>query len=204
MSEPPVAMSYDQSPQLLDSFARVRSARLSFRPLRLSDQDALYQIMSDPDVSRYNRWETHLRPQDSRDYLQAVVDLYAQGQYLEWGIINPQNHLIGFFGLVWWLPDFASAEIGFSLGQTYWGQGYMQEALRALLDWGFSEMHINRFEAQCDQFNRSSQKVLERLNWSCEGLMRQKAYFKQRWHDVKLYSLLRSDPREECLSASQW
>ena len=194
MSEPPVAMSYDQIPQLLDSFARVHSERLSFRPLRLSDQDGLYQIMSDPEVSRYNRWETHQRPQDSRDYLQAVADLYAQGQYLEWGIVC-QQQLIGFFGLVWWLPDFASAEIGFSLGRAHWGQGYMQEALKALQNWAFTEMNINRFEAQCDQFNLASQKVLERLNWSCEGLMRQKAYFKARWHDVKLYSLLRSDPR---------
>lgn len=193
MALPPAPMSYLEIPNLLLSFARVRTSRLHFRPLRLEDQQGLFAIMSDPLVSRYNRWETQTSLADTRAYLQAVLDLYAQGQYLEWGIFDNQEQLLGFFGLVWWLPEFASAEIGFSLGQAFWGQGYMQEALTALTHWGFTEMKLNRLEAQCESRNLASQRLLEKLGWFYEGEMRQKAWFKGEYHNIRLYSLLRQD-----------
>lgn len=191
---PPAPMSYLHIPQLLLSFAQVHTPRLHFRPLRMEDQQALFAIMSDPLVARYNRWETQHSLAETQAYLQAVLDLYAQGQYLEWGIFNTQEQLVGFFGFVWWLPEFASAEIGFSLGRAFWGKGYMQEALRALIQWGFTEMKLNRWEAQCESRNLASQRLLEKLGWHYEGEMRQKAWFKGEYHDIRLYSLLRQDP----------
>ncbi|PIQ26911.1 GNAT family N-acetyltransferase [bacterium (Candidatus Blackallbacteria) CG17_big_fil_post_rev_8_21_14_2_50_48_46] len=190
----PGRLSFEQIPSLLHSFAREKTPRLTFRPLTLSDAEGLFAIMSDPEVSRYNRWETQTTLAETQSYIQAVIDLYDQGQYLEWGIFTADHTLIGFFGFIWWLPEFASAEIGFSLGQSYWGKGYMQEALKALIDWGFKSMELNRFEAQCESRNLPSQKCLEKLGWFCEGLMRQKAFFKEEYHDIKLYSLLKSDP----------
>jgi [ribosomal protein S5]-alanine N-acetyltransferase len=189
----PCSLSYEDIPNLLTGFSQITTPRLIFRPLKMQDQEALFAIMSDPEVSRYNRWEVHQSISQSQDYIQAALDLYAQGQYLEWAVCLPNQDLIGFFGCVWWMPDYASVEIGFSLNRAYWNQGLITEALDALIQWGFKEMQINRFEAQTEIKNIASQRVLEKLGWTCEGTLRQRVYFKDSFHDMKIYSLLKSD-----------
>lgn len=186
-------LQYEDIPQLLLSFSKVRTTRLNFRPLEMRDQEALFAIMSDPEVSQFNRWDVHQSISQTQDYIQAALDLYAQGQYLEWAICQEDRHLIGFFGVVWWLPDYASVELGFSLNRAYWNKGLISEALTALIHWGFAEMNINRFEAQCEINNHASQRVLEKLGWQCEGRLRERVYFKGAFRDMKLYSLLKRD-----------
>ena len=193
MPSPAQTPNYENIPELLNSFSQVKTARLQFRPLEMRDKDDLFAIMSDPEVSKYNRWDVHQNRSQSQDYIQAALDLYSQGQYLEWAICQSDNKLIGFFGIVWWLTDYASVELGFSLNRNYWNRGYISEALSALIQWGFKEMHINRFEAQCEINNLASQRVLEKLGWICEGILRQRVYFKESYRDMKLYSLISLD-----------
>ncbi len=193
MSQFPSSPNYEDIPELLKSFSKVQTERLRFRPLEMSDQQNLFAIMSDPEVSKYNRWDVHQTVSQSEDYIQAALDLYAQGQYLEWAVCQEDNQLIGFFGIVWWMPDYASVELGFSLNRAYWNRGLISEALTALIHWGFAEMKINRFEAQCEINNVSSQRVLEKLGWSCEGTLRDRVYFKEAFRNMKLFSLLKTD-----------
>jgi ribosomal-protein-alanine N-acetyltransferase len=83
--------------------------------------------------------------------------------------------------------------VGYSLASAEWGNGYMQEALTALLDYGFSELDLNRVEADVDPRNAASGRSLERLGFRREGLLRERWIVGGEVSDTALYGLLRKD-----------
>jgi RimJ/RimL family protein N-acetyltransferase len=90
-------------------------------------------------------------------------------------------------------PRSRRAEIGYSLAAEAWGQGYMNEALTALLDRGFSEFALNRVEADVDPRNTASIKCLARLGFALEGLLRQRWIVGGEVSDSAIYGLLRDE-----------
>ena len=89
------------------------------------------------------------------------------------------------------------AEIGYVLGFQDWGQGYMHEALSALLDYAFTELNLNRVEADTDPRNERSTRLLDRLKFSKEGLFRERCIVDGEISDSAMYGLLRRDWNRE-------
>jgi ribosomal-protein-alanine N-acetyltransferase len=86
-----------------------------------------------------------------------------------------------------------SAEIGYWIGVPYWGRGYMTEAARAAIDFGFEALKLNKIYASHFDRNPSSGRVLQKLGMTHEGRLRQ---HHKKWGvyvDVEMYSLLRSE-----------
>jgi RimJ/RimL family protein N-acetyltransferase len=73
------------------------------------------------------------------------------------------------------------------------GNGYMNEALVSLLEFGFSQLALNRLEADIDPRNTASAKSLERLGFRKEGHLRERWIVAGEVSDSGLYGLLRSD-----------
>ncbi len=69
----------------------------------------------------------------------------------------------------------------------------MTEALEAMLRFGFDAMSLNRIEADVTVGNDASVRVLEKLGFQREGLLRQRGYWKGSYHDLWLFSLLRDE-----------
>jgi RimJ/RimL family protein N-acetyltransferase len=69
----------------------------------------------------------------------------------------------------------------------------MHEALSALLDYGFTELNLNRVEADTDPRNERSARLLERLGFSKEGLFRERFIVDGEVSDSAMYGLLRRD-----------
>jgi len=85
-----------------------------------------------------------------------------------------------------------SAEIGYWLGEEYWGRGIMTEAVRAMTEYAFETFDINRVYAGVLEYNLSSVRVLEKNGYVCEGRLRQ-AYTKDgKTYDQLLYSIIRA------------
>ena len=82
------------------------------------------------------------------------------------------------------------AELGYVLGRAHWGRGLMQEALSALLTRAFGMMALRRLEAEVDTRNAASARLLQRLGFSREGLLRQRWVTKGEAKDVEIYGLL--------------
>lgn len=87
------------------------------------------------------------------------------------------------------------AEVGYALAFEARGHGYMNEALTALLDYGFSQLNLNRVEADIDPRNAASAKSLERLCFKEEGFLRERWIVAGEVSDTGLYGLLKSDWR---------
>ena len=183
----------------LGIFARLPqlgTPRLILRKIQMSDAADIYEYSRDPQVSRHVLWEAHHSIHDSRGYIRYIHRQYRNGDPSSWGItLRSNGKLIGTIGYMWWNETNRSAEVGYSLSRAYWNQGYMTEALREVIRFGFEEMNLNRIEAQHELTNPASGKVMEKVGMRQEGVLRSRLYNKGRFVDVALYAILRGDPR---------
>ena len=172
----------------------LRTKRLLLRPLQDSDADALLGVFSDPAVMRY--WSTP--PWESIDQAKSMIDrdfkAMATGEYLRFGIERTEdNAFIGMCTLFALSEQCRRGEVGYAMASHAWGQAYMDEALRALLNYGFSELKLNRVEADIDPRNEASARSLERLGFKKEGHLRERWIVGNEVSDTALYGLLHHD-----------
>ncbi len=87
-----------------------------------------------------------------------------------------------------------AASLGYWMGQHYAGKGYMSAAIAALVPFAHSTLRVRRIEAACLLSNGASIRLLEKMNFSREGIARQYLSIAGSWQDHLLYARLSSDP----------
>jgi RimJ/RimL family protein N-acetyltransferase len=116
------------------------------------------------------------------------------GEHLRLGIERKADgEFIGACTLFSFHESSRRAEIGYILAQQCWGQGCMAESLSALVEYGFNHLNLNRIEADIDPRNERSAKILQRLGFIQEGLLRQRWIVSGEVSDTGLFGLLRAD-----------
>ena len=174
----------------------LETERLVLRAMRMSDARDLYDYARDPMVSQTVLWDAHQSIYQSRRFLRAAIWQYRRGLPASYAItLKDSGRMIGTIGFMWVNTDHKSAEVGYSLSRMYWNQGYMTEALRAVIAFGFDTLKLNRIEAQHQTDNPASGRVMAHVGMQYEGLMRQRLNNKGRLVDVMVYGMLKTDPR---------
>jgi len=175
----------------------LRTARLTLRPLAEADVPALFHIHADPLAMRYWSAPVWKDEQRGRDMVARDLDPADTG-HLRLGIERLPTDaapamLVGTCTLFDIHEQCRRAELGYMLASSAWGQGVMQEALRAFIGHAFNELDLNRLEADTDPRNERSMRLLERLHFVKEG------HFRERWivdgevSDAAMFGLLRRD-----------
>ena len=171
--------------------------RLVLRKLTMRDAADIFEYSRDPMVAEHVLWDAHRSIFDSRSYVRYMQRKYRMGEPASWGIVlRASGKVIGTIGFMWIQNEYASAEVGYSLSRAYWNQGIMTEALRRVIQYGFSEMNLNRIEAQHETSNPASGAVMRKCGMLKEGTLRQRLLNKGRFVDVDLYAILRKDWRK--------
>lgn len=174
----------------------IRAERLCLRKLTMRDAADIYEYSKDPLVAEHVLWEAHRSVSESRGYIRYMLRRYRYGEPSSWGIaLNENDKVIGTIGFMWIQPENAAAEVGYSLARSQWNRGYMTEALRALMRYGFEEMRLNRIEAIHETTNPASGAVMRKCGMKHEGTLRSKLMNKGKYVDVELYAILRRDFR---------
>jgi len=177
------------------AFPILLTERLKLRELVLDDAPELFAIYSD---SHAMQW-FGVDPLTQLEQAQQLIEKYAASRNMEnpatrWGIERvADGRLIGTCGLFKWHQGWHKCALGYELNSAAVGQGYMGEALRAILPWGIREMDLNRIEAQIHPDNLPSIRLVERLNFVAEGTAREGGYWSGAFHDLLQYALLRRD-----------
>ena len=158
------------------------------------DVDAFYEIFSDPRVMRY--WSSG--PLPNREAAAAMQREIAQHNLsdtqMKWGLaLRETNKLIGTVTLFNLSISNGRAEIGYAMGSAYWGKGYMNEALKALIVHAFDVMNFRRLEADVDPRNDASIRTLERLGFQREGFLRERWHVGGELQDAFFYGLLKRE-----------
>ncbi len=167
----------------------LETARLILRPVRLSDAKDMYEYARDTEVARYVLWESHRSITDSIECIRDLRRQYRHGWPSSFAIILKQNQkMIGTIGFMWVNCENRSAEVGYSLSRAYWHQGLMTEALKEILSFAFTVLRLHRVEAQHDQRNPASGKVMQHAGMQYEGLLHDRIFNKGSFCTVALYA----------------
>jgi ribosomal-protein-alanine N-acetyltransferase len=175
-------------------FPNLQTERLVLRQLTLEDTDFIFHHFSDPEVTQYLMDEP---PVANVEEAQAIIKYYLDPEgktHNRWGIIRKADHrLIGTCGFHKWDKAHFRTEIGYDLAPDCWGQGFMTEVLRAVINNGFERMKINRIDAMVYINNPRSIQLLQKLGFKQEGVLRDYFCLNETFYDHYLFGLLRRE-----------
>jgi [ribosomal protein S5]-alanine N-acetyltransferase len=176
---------------ILEKFAEVpklETERLILRKITRDDAEDMYSYASNEEVTRDVTWDTHSSLSDTVEFIHTFLSQYDA----LWGIELKENGtFIGTVHFVWWQPEHNSAEIGYVLSKEYWGKGIITEAAMAVISFGFDRMNLVRIQARCFLENKGSERVMNKLGMSFEGIGRKVMYVKGEHRDLKVYSIVK-------------
>ena len=184
----------DENQMHWERLPTIDANRICLRWISAPDTDAFYDIYSNPEVMRY--WSTP--PLADREAATNLIRKIQEDRkrriILKWGIaLRPDNKLIGSITLFNLDFNHHRAEIGYALGRQHWGQGYMNEALMALLRYAFETLDLHRIEADVDPRNNASIRTLEKLGFQREGVLRERWQVAGEIQDAFFYGLLKHE-----------
>lgn len=145
--------------------------RLIMRPIQISDLDDIYRYSSTPNVGPNAGWKPHENKEETLEIMNAIF----LNKETVWGIEQKETgRIIGSIGLI----DDPKREydmvkmIGYAIGEDYWGQGFMTEAVNEVLKFGFKKLHLPAISAYCFPFNQRSKNIFMKCNFEYEGTLK--------------------------------
>ena len=165
--------------------------RLMLREWAEDDLAALFELDGDPDTVRYVSYGPMTREECQRDlhwHIAQQTRVPRASYSLAVWVREPQR-LVGWCALTITSQQH-EAELGYALNRGYWGQGYIPEAARALLAFGFTTLELHRVFATCHPDNGASVRVLQKLGMRREGYLHEHKWARGTWRDSLLYALL--------------
>ena len=135
----------------------LRTKHLLLRPWEITDAEALYAQAHNPIIGKRCGWNPHKSVEESREIIEVVLS-------------KPHSFAIGSIGLLLQgesnLPIGENeAEIGFWLGEDFWGKGYVTEATLRVLQYAFEQLNLTQLWASAYEENIASQRVLEKCGF---------------------------------------
>jgi [ribosomal protein S5]-alanine N-acetyltransferase len=172
----------------------IKTERLLLRPFELSDAEDVERLAGDPSIS---------------DTTLNIPYPYEEGMAAEWisthkakfeadelanfaVTLRDGGYLLGAIGLTL-NRRFNRAELGYWIGKPYWGRGFCTEAAWAVLEYGFTQLNLNRIFASYLTRNPSSGRVMEKLHMRREGIHRQHVLKNGSYEDLIIYAILKEE-----------
>ena len=123
--------------------AYLETERLILREFKIEDAaDMYHHWANDEKVTRYLTWLPHQSIEDTKQLLAFWIKLYEKGDSYNWGIVvKEKSILIGSISVTKIDQKTNTVEIGYCIGQAYWGQGYVAEALKEVISYLFTKDH---------------------------------------------------------------
>lgn len=175
---------------------RIETDRLILRRYKIEDADAMYKNWaSDSDVTKFLTWQPHSSVEVSRGIIENWLKEYSDEKYYQWAIVlkDNGNEPIGDISVVHMNEGISMVHIGYCLGRAWWRRGIMSEALKAVTDFMFDTVEVNRVESRHDPMNPNSGKVMQKCGMKYEGTLRSADRNNQGICDACYYALLRSE-----------
>ena len=173
----------------------VLTERLMIRLAERADLDALFMLHFDAETTRYiphMHWATSadadvwfarwMERREKKSAVQCVIVKRATNDEAE--------TVIGTAVLFNFEVASQLAEIGYLLGREHWAKGYAAEAMTAFINFSFATLNFRRLEATVDARNVASNKLLKRLGFTLEGVLRERWLAAGELQNINLHALL--------------
>ncbi len=179
-------------------FPELVTERLVLRQITLEDAPWYLRHFNTREIVE---GQDHPGPRNLKE-ARAELKLYFQDNFrrrtgIRWGIkLKGDDKLIGSAGFYKWTkPEGYQAEMGYDLDPSFWSKGIMTEALAAIIQYGFDRMGLHRIEVLISHHNKRSQKLIRRLGFKREGVLRDHYFVEGRFSDDVIFSLLKKEWR---------
>lgn len=179
-----------------NAFPRLQTPRLTLRQIVPADAAALFTIHSDAEWMQWYGVDPITSLAEAEHLAELFASWYSAGSGFRWALERKQDRqLIGTCGLFRWNKSWRNCVIGYEIQRAHHRQGYMREAVTAILNYGFDVMSLHRIQAETHPDNGASIGLAASLGFRFEGIHREQAYWDGRFHDLNCYSLLERDWR---------
>jgi [ribosomal protein S5]-alanine N-acetyltransferase len=177
-----------------DTFPVLETKRLVLRKVTKEDAKSILKYLSDEVVMKYYGLEPFKSIDDALDEISWYQSIQNNKTGIRWGItLKEQGIVLGSCGFHNIVSQHFRTEIGFELSKEQWGKGIALEAVEAIIRYGYEHMNFQRIEALIEPPNRASQKLVEKLGFIREGLLRNYEFTNGKFDDLYMYSLLKQD-----------
>lgn len=162
-----------------------KTERLTLRPWEVSDADCLYHLAKNPKIGPVAGWPPHESVEDSLNIIKTVFakrETYA---------IVKDDVPIGCVGLLfhpdtnhWWGEG--AVELGYWIGEEYWGNGYALEASKRIVQHAFEDLNITEIYASYRIENNQSKRVLEKLGFEFYAELTNENYLNESFREIAM------------------
>ncbi|MDO4621690.1 MAG: GNAT family protein [Eubacteriales bacterium] len=175
----------------------IKTEHLLLRRFAMTDVQSVYlNYGCDPLVNRYISFAPCAEMESAREFIRMHTEQYDRDPSFYGWAVTLNGEVIGSIGLFDIDEGAEQAELGYSIGSKWWGNGYATEASKAVIDHAFSEVGLHRIFASHHIDNTASGRVLEKAGMLYEGTMRDgQKNADGSFSDLKLYAILESDWR---------
>ena len=187
-------MKKDDVTRIFSKIPTVNTERLILRKVLLDDMEDMFEYSCDHEITKFLTWSPHPDTRHTVEYLNYLQARYRTGDFYDWAVVLRENgKMIGTCGFTRF--DYAnnSAEIGYVLNGAYHGQGIATEALKKVIEFGFSRMNLNRIEGKYMIENAASRRVMEKCGMTFEGVRREGMLIKGRYRNIGVCSILKKE-----------
>jgi len=186
-------MKTNQPKTKIKCFPELLTERLNLVEIKKNHLNDIKELFGNEKVTKFYNLLPFKTDQDAQKFIDWYHIRFKEGLAFRWGIsLIGKKGIIGTIGFNNFIKRHR-ANIGYDLKPEYWNKGYISEALNKVIDFGFNELEINRIEAEVMQGNVNSERVLDKLNFSKEGVLKQWMFWNEKHYDMSMYALLRTE-----------
>lgn len=173
---------------------QLQTERLVLRQGEKRDCQAIFELYSCGSVVEYMPLAPFVDMQEAINEMNWHQQIFAAGTGMRWLIEEKESgKVIGTCGFLNFDQAHNRIEIGYDLLPDFWGKGIMKEAVDCIISFGFSLVKVNRIEARVEPDNGASMRLMDKLGFHKEGVLRQLEFEKGKYVDLAVFSLLQSE-----------
>lgn len=162
---------------------------VALRKIRVEDGERLVALANNPKVAN-NLRDDFPHPYTLEDAEQFITNAQAANPTLRF-CIEKNGVYVGNIGIHPQQDVYQkNAEIGYFIGEPYWGQGIASQAVKMIVEYGFRQLDFHRIFAGVFSYNMASAKVLEKAGFSFEGASVEAVYKNGELYDELRYAII--------------
>lgn len=161
--------------QIFNRFQIIETKNLILREVQLNDAKDFFEYYNSENICRYLDWNGPKNIEEAEEYIYVWIKGYEENWILPFAIVDKStNKMIGSIIFSEFIGK--RADLGYEICEAYWGKGLMYEALDKLLPIIIRELDLKRIQSIVFKENEASKRLLSKLNFYEEGLLKKYSY----------------------------
>ncbi len=170
---------------------KIQTQRLELREYKECDIANIFKLKSCDHVWKYSTYTTISTYTEAELELKSLIDINRENPYTFKALyLKDTDTYIGEAGIISYTKSANRCVIGYNLLPEYWNQGYATEISKAIIQYAFAVLKVERVEALVQEENTASRRVIEKTGLLLEGILKHFAYIRGNYVNVCYYGII--------------